>query len=688
MQSNEDFRFDISLSKESFVNKTISNAMIGKSSQTNRQIRKEYGFKSSRGVSFDGDLYLTPSLLLEHLLKGHVFCHNFQPYQRRKDGTFGSSQKTKRNFRYTNLIGVDIDTTNYKSVKDYIDRLRLKPTFWYTSYSHLKYDMEKEYGGPRFRMIYVFNSRMDNPYYFRYCASKLNRMIEDDTGEKITDKCNLNCTQYFNGTCIGNSDLYVESGITNFIYDLEDIGVRPIKSSDLDYIDYLCHRCYYSSLNMDDYFGIRNELWRITGKDYKYNSKERIFEVNQEDKNNTLHTINVELEKDRTLDYESIFETPNPETSTYSAATNTILYDWDHRKIEDFLKCNKWNKALESTKYVYRLEKEWDDKNYQFVDDDYFSLFHFRSKRFDHQGRRKTLYQRMCMRRLLSPQITKDEMVVNTIIDIIKYFDNSDGVLNSDFIRNNIDTSFSLSLDEINEMYKVSIDYLKAETRPNKGYIMRCGNDKQKVSYEILDDYYNRDYSVNENCVILKENYNISFSKSTLYEYCNNRNIKTDKNKLSDYEIMDLIDLTLSYRKSYEWFKDNNIKVGDKRLRRLYNKKKEGINGSYQGEYSIKENSLHTINVNLEKDRTLLSTLDNVKETITTTIQVPVSDTMKINTNQNKSYVSACNVSWGLTEKEDDDWDMRFDEEMERNSGMYCEDVLDDIVNWCNDFLS
>lgn len=116
MQSNEDFRFDISLSKENFFNKTISNAMIGKSNQTNRQIRKEYGFKSNRGVSFDGDLYLTPSLLLEHLLKGHVFCHNFQPYQRRKDGTFGSSQKTKRNFRYTNLIGVDIDKTNYKSV--------------------------------------------------------------------------------------------------------------------------------------------------------------------------------------------------------------------------------------------------------------------------------------------------------------------------------------------------------------------------------------------------------------------------------------------------------------------------------------------------------------------------------------------------------------------------------------------
>lgn len=687
MQSNEDFRFDISLSKENFFNKTISNAMIGKSNQTNRQIRKEYGFKSNRGVSFDGDLYLTPSLLLGYLLKGHVFCHNFQPYQRRKDGTFGSSQKKKRYFRYTNIIGVDIDKTNYMSVKEYIDTLRLKPTFWYTSYSHLKYNEEKKYGGPRFRLIYVFNSRIDNPYYFRYCATKLNKMIEEDTGEKITDKCNLNCTQYFNGTCIDNSELNIEYGITNFIYELEDIGVSFTKSSDCDYIDFLCHRCYYSTLKLDDYFGIRNELNRISYKDYHYDYRKRMFVVNQEDMN-TSHTINVNLEKDRTLEMDYIYEMTEPDTSTYSAATNTILYDWDHRKIDDFLKCSQWVNAIRNTKYVYRKENNWEDKNYQFVDDDYFSLYHFRSRRFNGEGRRKTLYQRMCLRRLLSPQITKDEMVVNTIVDILRYFDNSDGVLNSDFIMTNIDTSYTLSLDEINEMYKVSIDYLKQETRPNKGYIMRCGNDKQKVSYEILDDYYNRDYSVNENCVILKENYNISFSKSTLYEYCNNRNIKTDKNKLSDYEIMDLIDLTLSYRKSYEWFKDNNIKVGDKRLRRLYNKKKEGINGSYQGEYSIKEKRLHTINVKTDKDRTLLSTLDNVKETITTTIQVPVSDTMKTNNNQNKSYVSAYNVSWGLTEKEDDDWDMRFDEEMERNSGMYCEDVLDDIVNWCNDFLS
>ena len=132
MLSNENYKIDVSLSKESFKDKTISNAMIGKSSTENRLIRKEYGYDPRRGVSFD-EIYTIPSELLDYLLKGHVFCHIFNPYYIRKDGTFGSSQKTKRNFVYSNVIGVDIDETGYSTPQEYIDTLRLKPTFWYTS---------------------------------------------------------------------------------------------------------------------------------------------------------------------------------------------------------------------------------------------------------------------------------------------------------------------------------------------------------------------------------------------------------------------------------------------------------------------------------------------------------------------------------------------------------------------------
>ena len=41
---NPDFTFDVSLSQESFVNKIVANAMIGRSTdEKNTAIRKEYG---------------------------------------------------------------------------------------------------------------------------------------------------------------------------------------------------------------------------------------------------------------------------------------------------------------------------------------------------------------------------------------------------------------------------------------------------------------------------------------------------------------------------------------------------------------------------------------------------------------------------------------------------------------------
>ena len=70
--------------------------------------------------------------------------------------------------------------------------------------------------------------------------------------------------------------------------------------------------------------------------------------------------------------------------------------------------------------------------------------------------------------------------------------------------------------------------------------------------------------------------------------------IKTDNKKLSDNEVLDMIDITLSYRKTYEWFKSNNIKIGDKRLRRLYNKKKEKSMGLIKWNIH-KIRTLHTL---------------------------------------------------------------------------------------------
>ena len=100
------------------------------------------------------------------------------------------------------------------------------------------------------------------------------------------------------------------------------------------------------------------------------------------------------------------------------------------------------------------------------------------------------------------------------------------------------------------------------------------------------------------------------------------------------------------------------------------------------------KNTSHTINVKMEKDRTLDLHIDKVKEIPSITVHTSDVEIKKKSVNHDKPLISANNVPWGMTEQDIEEWDERFEEEMERIGDMYCEDVLDDIVNWCNDFMS
>ena len=561
----KDYQFRVSLSVEAFADKRISGAMIGTTRDSeNRRIRKEYGFKANRGVSFE-QTYVTPQILLDALLEGRVFCHNFHTYRLRKDYTFGSGEKKNDNFTGANVIGVDIDQTNYESAEAFIDMLHLKPTLWYTSYSNMQVDEAGSSKGARFRLIYVFENGIYNPYYFRYCAWELNKIIEEDTGEIIKDRCNLNCSQYFNGTNRHNSDVKLKYGITNLIYSLDDINV-----SDTGYIDFLLHYCYYKTVKWETTSILKRYLKELTGNDYGYDSKNKVF-VNTTISTISPTTINGEMEKDRTFEVDY-----SADTYTFSPSTHTILYDWDRLTMDEFKRCTQWNRTREQTKYIYRVEKQWGDTNYQAVDDDYFNLYWFTSTMQDGQGRRRTLYQRMCLRRLMYPSITKDEMVVNTLTDIIRFFDNSDGVLNADFITRNVETSFNLTLDEIREQYSSTIDYLKRETRPHRGFIYKETHTKE-VTWQILDEVYNPSWSVADNLEHITQELKYPFSKSTIYDYLKDRGIRTDTCKLTDEELYEMLDIEQSYRHNYTTLKQLNIKVADKRLRRIYRQKKERL---------------------------------------------------------------------------------------------------------------
>lgn len=553
MFNDSNYLFNVSLSNESYFNKEISGAMIGTTKdENNRKIRKQYGYRANKGIGYK-EVTVNAETLLNSLINGNVFCHLFNPQQVRKDGTFGSSQKKDENFKGSYCIGVDIDETGYKSISDYIEQLEYKPTFYYSSYSN-KADK------PKFRMVYVFNELITGKYFFRYCAWQLNMQIENDTDEEITDDCNLRCSQYFNGTNINNSDLVVEYGITNNIYSFNDFGI-----TETGYINFLSNDCFYKSKSKERNLEISyiiNNYYSISSNNFNYSFS-----------STTYYNDCGKFEQSDSTGYDEINEVTLSESTkrAYEYST-TLVNDMSRLSYDEFMKYNR-----HKYKYFYRVEKEdWIDNLYQFVDANYFALYYNVKTVKDGSKRRKKVFERMCLRRVINPYVDIDTIIFNAYEDIARYFDNSDGVLNTEYITTNAVRCFSLSIDDIIEMYSDNIEYLKSKA-PKSGIILKRNSGTlaerntylKSIRYKIIDDYYNSDLTVEENKVFITNNV-FSVSDDTLYRYCKDRGIKTNQARINkDDEILGLYDFNLSLRKNLENLKNRGYKISLGKLSNL-----------------------------------------------------------------------------------------------------------------------
>lgn len=540
--------------------------MIGSTKNAeNRKIRKEYGYKASCGIGFKQTI-VTPKLLMNELLYGKVFCHLFNPQKVKKDGSFGSSQKTNANFIGSYVVGVDIDYTRYPSVEQYVAALSLQPTFYYTSYSNLQSFPDGTIGSPKFRLIYVFDSKIENLYYFRYLSLNVNNQIEYDVAEQITDNCNLRASQYFNGTYIGNNVLNISYGLTDYIYSFTDFGC----TSD-DYIKFLTEYAHYKTVTEERTYEIQRLLYKSSGIRYRYNHLTRKFESSL--------SLPSKDENKQSSKEQVLFSVNASKPATVSQDIQQLLEYYDNMSPTDFKKCALWEELRQKTKYLYRKENAyWELDLYQCVDDDYFALFYPTAKIKDGQKRRKSLYERMCLRRVLNFNITKDEMIVNTIIDILRFYDNSDGVLNSGFIRNNIESAFRLSIDDIYLQYQQSIEYLKIHTRPKKGIIyIDTASRTRETTFLILDNIYNFNLSIKENIDLLDEDYRFKTSRSTIYEFLKDRDRITYYKEKNNNLILEYLDMSLSLNRNRQMLKERGVKCSERQLRKLYSDKKKKL---------------------------------------------------------------------------------------------------------------
>ena len=251
----------------------------------------------------------------------------------------------------------------------------------------------------------------------------------------------------------------------------------------------------------------------------------------------------------------------------------------EQNSYDDFMKYNR-----HKYRYIYRKEtKEWIDGLYQYVDDDYFSLFFYADKVADGEKRRKKLFMNMCLRRVIDPEIDADTLLFCAYEDRERFFDNSDGVISIDCLVRNVKNAMNLTIEEIEEKYSETLEYYKGRNVSGIIFKKDCYNLATRnmvlkdERYNEIDKWYNDKLSVRENLKIAKGN-NQKVSRDTLYRYCEDRNIHPNpKNSYSEALVLSLYDETLSLRDNVEIMKNNGIKIGKDKLNGIvkYSKERE-----------------------------------------------------------------------------------------------------------------
>lgn len=140
---------------------------------------------------------VTIQQLIDYISSGHCITHCFEDY----DEEFGQSTKKIENFRYTQLIGIDVDDSDV-DLDTYISSLVYKPTIAYTTFSH-------NIKGNRYRLLYIFNEKIKGAEMYCYVYNWLTQDL------KLKDNCMQSCAQQMYGTN-ANAEWY----ITDTTYDI------------------------------------------------------------------------------------------------------------------------------------------------------------------------------------------------------------------------------------------------------------------------------------------------------------------------------------------------------------------------------------------------------------------------------------------------------------------------------------
>lgn len=181
-------------------------------------------------------------------------------------------------------------------------------------------------------------------------------------------------------------------------------------------------------------------------------------------------------------------------------------------------------------KYFTKPEINFDGKDYARVED-YMELLYMPKKIEDGCKRRKKLLIRAILRRLIKPEVTPDELLYNMIIDVQRFFDNTDGVLDLDCLMVRVQRAYCADLDEFKEKFvngktcRMSKFVVNPDIEDKKSVISRA---RTEITDSIIAENFDVTKSVKENLEILKDK-GFEISERHLYRWVKKNDIKTVK---------------------------------------------------------------------------------------------------------------------------------------------------------------
>lgn len=163
--------------------------------------------------------------LSDYIKEGYSFCSIF------KDDEFAIRDKKDSNYKYTQIISVDIDHSTM-TFEEALKKLKTIPTIAYETYSN-------SLDNNSYRFLYIFNERIEGKELTKNYILTINSKIEKELSIKI-DANAMKVSQYFNGN---NNQKVITNNVTysknDFKIEYNNIKVQTKNNRDKDNIIHL-----------------------------------------------------------------------------------------------------------------------------------------------------------------------------------------------------------------------------------------------------------------------------------------------------------------------------------------------------------------------------------------------------------------------------------------------------------------